>query len=287
MSGTSENLDIAVAGLPAGRDGAGDTAPPPVEVKGLTVAYGSSPPILENLNFTIRPGEVFGILGGSGSGKSSVLRNLIGLVKPRAGRISIFGQDLWAEDGRYLNQCRHKFGMMYQAGALFGSMNLLENVAMPMREFTDMSPGAIETSARMKLSLVGLAGFEYYLPVRISGGMQKRAAIARALALDPKLIFLDEPSAGLDPITSAGLDYLITTLARNLGISFGVVTHELGSVMNIVDRAILLDKAARGIVAEGRPADLAQLKTPPYVVAFFNRKPIEEAEKIAQPAETG
>lgn len=241
------------------------------------MAYGSSPPILENLNFTIQPGEVFGILGGSGSGKSSVLRNLIGLVKPRAGKVYIFGQDLWADGGRYLNRCRHQFGMMYQAGALFGSMNLLENVAMPMREFTDMSTEAIYAAARMKLSLVGLAGFEYFLPVRISGGMQKRAAIARALALDPRLIFLDEPSAGLDPITSAGLDQLITTLARNLGISFGVVTHELGSVMNIVDRAILLDKATKGIVAEGRPPDLAQRTEPPYVVAFFNRKPLEEA----------
>lgn len=253
-----------------------DQSQPPVRVEGLTVAYGQSPPILENLNFTIQPGEVFGILGGSGSGKSSVLRNLIGLVKPRGGKVFIFGQDLWADGGRHLNRCRHQFGMMYQAGALFGSMNLLENVAMPMREFTNMSPEAICASARMKLSLVGLAGFEYFLPVRISGGMQKRAAIARALALDPRLIFLDEPSAGLDPITSAGLDQLITTLARNLGISFGVVTHELGSVMNIVDRAILLDKAAKGIVAEGRPAELAQRSEPPYVVAFFNRKPLED-----------
>ncbi|MDR0882783.1 MAG: ATP-binding cassette domain-containing protein [Candidatus Adiutrix sp.] len=254
----------------------------PVRVEGLTVAYGQNPPILENLNFAIRTGEVFGILGGSGSGKSSVLRNLIGLVKPRAGQVFIFGQDMWAEEGRWLNVCRRRFGMMYQAGALFGSLNLLENVSMPLREFTDMSPAAVETAARMKLSLVGLAGFEYYLPVRISGGMQKRAAIARALALDPKLIFLDEPSAGLDPITSAGLDQLIRTLARNLGISFGVVTHELGSVMNIVDRAILLDKAAKGIVAEGRPADLAQMTWPPYVVAFFHRRPLEDEGKISE-----
>ncbi|MDL2260283.1 ATP-binding cassette domain-containing protein, partial [Deltaproteobacteria bacterium OttesenSCG-928-K17] len=204
-----------------------NTAEVPVLVENLTVAYGAAPPILENLNFSIKQGEVFGILGGSGSGKSSVLRNLIGLVRPRGGRVSIFGQDLWAEEGRYLNQCRRSFGMMYQAGALFGSKNLLENVAMPMLEFTDMSPDAVRTAARLKLSLVGLAGYEYYMPARISGGMQKRAAIARALALDPKLIFLDEPSAGLDPITSAGLDKLIVTLARNLGISFGVVTHEL------------------------------------------------------------
>jgi len=277
---------MAEADRPPGERPFASGGPPPVRVENLTVAYGASPPILENLSFTIQPGEVFGILGGSGSGKSSVLRNLIGLVKPRSGRVFIFGQDLWADRGLYLNQCRHRFGMMYQAGALFGSMNLLENVAMPMREFTDMSPEAIFAAARMKLSLVGLAGFEYFLPVRISGGMQKRAAIARALALDPKLIFLDEPSAGLDPITSAGIDDLIRTLARNLGISFGVVTHELGSIMNVVDRAILLDKKTRGIVAEGRPADLARQAEPPYVAAFFNRKSLEEAEKKAPPPES-
>lgn len=256
-----------------------------MEVRDLTVAYGSNPPILEKLNFTIEAGEIFGILGGSGSGKSSVLRNLIGLVKPRGGRVLIFGQDLWADGGRHLNECRHRFGMMYQAGALFGSMNLLENVAMPMLEFTDMSKGAVETAARIKLALVGLDGFEHFMPSRISGGMQKRAAIARALALDPKLIFLDEPSAGLDPITSAELDQLIKTLARNLGIAFGVVTHELGSIMNVLDRAILLDKAAKGIIAQGPPSELAKLTEPPFVYAFFNRQALDGAEK--GPAKAG
>ena len=247
----------------------------PVVVEGLTVGYGSNPPILEDLNFTIEPGEIFGILGGSGSGKSSVLYNIIGLFKPRGGRVSIFGQDLWAEGGKYLNLCRQQFGMMYQSGALFGSLSLLQNVSMPLKEFTNMSPESIETAARLKLSLVGLGGFEHYLPAHISGGMQKRAAIARALALDPKLIFLDEPSAGLDPITSAGLDELIVTLSRNLNISFGVVTHELGSIMAIMDRVILLDKETKGIIAQGHPLELAKLKAPPYAVAFFNRKSLD------------
>ncbi len=252
---------------------AGDETP--LRVEKMSVAYGDAPPILENISFEIKAGEIFGILGGSGSGKSSVLKNLIGLHRPRRGRVFIFGEDLWADDGARLNEHRRKFGMMYQAGALFGSLNLLENVAMPMLEFTRMPREAIIMAARIKLSLVGLSGYELYLPAHLSGGMQKRAAIARAMSLEPRLIFLDEPGAGLDPITSAGLDKLILALARDLGLAFGVVTHELGSIMNIVDRAIVLEKSARGIVAEGAPKDLAEAGGNPYVTAFFRRQTIQ------------
>jgi phospholipid/cholesterol/gamma-HCH transport system ATP-binding protein len=246
----------------------------PLVAENLTVAYPGAPPLLERVSFAVHPGEIIGILGPSGCGKSTLLRHLVGLERPIKGRILVFGADLWADEGRELDAIRRRFGMMYQSGALFGDMDLLENVSLPLKEFTSLPKGAIETIARLKLALVGLNGFERAAPSTLSGGLRKRAAIARALALDPKLIFLDEPSAGLDPITSAGLDDLIVTLAKNLAISFVVVTHELRSVMAMVDRAILLDKKTRGVTDHGTPAYLATKSPNPATAAFFLR-PVE------------
>jgi phospholipid/cholesterol/gamma-HCH transport system ATP-binding protein len=247
-------------------------SPYPLEVDGLDVAFPDEPVLLEKVSFKVSAGEIVGLLGPSGCGKSTLLRHIVGLEPVRSGHIRLFGKDLWADHGAHLDYHRRKFGIMYQGGALFGDLNLIENVAMPLKEFTKLPQGAIMTAARLKLSLVGLQGFEHHKPSSLSGGMQKRAAIARALSLEPKLLFLDEPSAGLDPVTSAGLDNLIVTLAKNLSLAFVMVTHELGSIMATVDRAILFDKEKKGIVAEGTPEFLAKHSDSPEAAAFFRRR---------------
>ena len=241
-----------------------------IQVKNLTVGYGSNI-VLKDLNFSVKRGEIFVILGGSGCGKSSLLKNMIGLYDPPTGEVLIEGKDIVTADGAERQEILTRFGVMYQQGALFGSMNLLENVRLFLEEYTDLTPDEMSLISRCKLDLVGLLPFESFMPSEISGGMQKRAAIARAMALDPDILFLDEPSAGLDPITSAELDQTILSISRNLGITFVVVTHELPSIYTIADRVIMLDKETKGIIAEGKPQWLRDNSEIPLVRQFFNR----------------
>ncbi|HEY8898940.1 MAG TPA: ATP-binding cassette domain-containing protein [Chthoniobacterales bacterium] len=247
-----------------------------IEVRDLTVGYGDVE-VLKDISFDVRRGEVFVILGGSGCGKSTLLKHMIGLFPPMKGSVKIEGRDLVTAEGRERQDILKRIGVSYQSGALFGSMTLAENVQLPLTEYTDLPPAALDLLAWMKLRLVGLEKSRAKLPSELSGGMQKRAAIARAMALDPAVVFLDEPSAGLDPITSADLDALILRLRETVGTTFVIVTHELPSIYAVADRVIMLDKETKGIIAEGRPEDLRDHSDVPFVRQFFHREATEEA----------
>ncbi len=242
-----------------------------IEVKNLVATY-EEDTILDRISFEVYEGEIFVVLGGSGSGKSTLLKHLIGLYPPRTGRIIIDGEDISNSDDEKHTAMQRKIGVLFQSGALFGSMTLGENVAMPIREYTNLSEESVNDLVKMKLNLVNLDGYEDYLPSEVSGGMKKRAGLARAMALNPKILFFDEPSAGLDPVTSAELDNLIVHLNRSLGTTMVIVTHELQSVFTVAQRIIMLDQNTKSIIAEGDPRHLRYQSESPFVRHFLNRQ---------------
>jgi len=250
------------------------TSHPVISVRNLRVSYGERE-ILHGISFEVQRGETLVILGGSGSGKSTLLRTLVGLGKPSGGEVWVKGVNLCCASERELGEVRKKMGVSFQGGALFGSMTVGDNVALPLREHTRLEESTMEIMVRIKLEQVGLASYEYFVPSQLSGGMKKRAAVARALAMDPEVLFFDEPSAGLDPIIAAGIDQLILELKKAYAISMVVVTHELASAFLIADRMLLIDRGS--IITEGTKAELAA-STNPRVRQFLDRVPEPHVE---------
>jgi len=244
--------------------------PVQIEIRDLTMAFGSFV-VMRDISAKIHRAEIFIIMGGSGCGKSTLLRHMIGLKGPAKGDVFYSGQSFWRADDEARREKLRGFGVLFQGGALWSSMTLEENVGLPLGEYTDLSPGEIQEVARLKLALVGLKGFEEFYPAEISGGMCKRAGLARAMALDPDILFFDEPSAGLDPISSRNLDELILQLRDSLGTTFVVVSHELQSIFAIADNSVFLDTNTRTMRAQGSPRELLKSSTDPYVREFLTR----------------
>ena len=247
-----------------------------ITVRGLTMAFGDFV-VMHDLDFTVKRGSIFFIMGGSGCGKSTLLRHMIGLNEPAKGEVLYGDVNFTTASPEEREQMRRRFGVLYQSGALWSSMTLSENIGLPLGEFTRLSPEEIDEVAALKLALVGLRGFEDYFPSEISGGMQKRAGLARAMALDPDILFLDEPSAGLDPITSRLLDELIVGLRDSLGATIVIVSHELASILSIGDDSIFLDTETRTLGARGKPSELLEHTDNDNVRRFLTRTAEDDA----------
>lgn len=250
---------------------------PAIEVEGLECRYGERV-VLEKVTFTVKSGEILFVIGGSGCGKSTLLRHMIGLQAPAAGTVRFSGRDFTHASTQEYKDLLRSFGVLYQSGALWSSMTVGENVALPLELHTDITRKEREAIVALKLAQVGMSGYEDYYPSELSGGMKKRAGLARALALDPSIVFFDEPSAGLDPITSLQLDELVLQIRETLGTTIVIVSHELASIYGIADRAIMLDRTTRGVIADGDPRVLRDSSEDPRVRDFLNRR----GEPVAQ-----